>query len=162
MTDNAMTMLEIFEAIETRDAEGFLRRCQPEVTFGWPPSLPYGVGTSGPHGELGKPAPESAGPGWLETWEPLQPTPAERAMDPQVVGVHGDAVVVLWHQRGADTAGRSIDAEVLGMYRLVDGKLARAQMFYFDPAQVADFLSAARPAGPSRPPVQSSDEDTTP
>lgn len=144
MTDNATTMLEIFEAIETRDVDAFSRRCQPDVTFGWPPSLPYGAGTSERDEELGGPAPERARPSWLETWEPLQPTPAERAMDPQLVGVHGDAVVVLWHQRGADTAGRRIDTEVLGMYRLVDGKLARAQMFYFDPAQVADFLSAAR------------------
>ena len=32
MSDNVTTILEIFEAIETRDAEAFARRCQPDVT----------------------------------------------------------------------------------------------------------------------------------
>jgi ketosteroid isomerase-like protein len=144
VSDNSTTMLEIFEAVEIRDAEAFARRCRPDVTFAWPPSLPYGTAASDLQGELDGRGDQSTGPGWSETWEPLQPTPTERAMDPQVVGAHGDDVVILWHQRGADAAGRHIDTEVLGLYRLVDGKLASAQMFYFDAAQVAEFLSAAR------------------
>jgi hypothetical protein len=33
---------------------------------------------------------------------------------------------------------------VLGLYRLQEGKLARAQMFYFDPAGVLSFLTKAK------------------
>jgi hypothetical protein len=33
---------------------------------------------------------------------------------------------------------------VLGLYRLSDGKLARAQMFYFDTVTVVDFLARAK------------------
>ena len=76
-------------------------------------------------------------------WQPLQPTEAERKMDPQVVAAHGDHVVVLWHQRGRSGVGESIDEEVLGLYRFREGKLARAQMFYFDTLPVADFLAKA-------------------
>jgi hypothetical protein len=38
---------------------------------------------------------------------------------------------------------RTIEGEVLGLYRLRDGKLARAQMFYFDTVAVANFLKKA-------------------
>ena len=65
-------------------------------------------------------------------------------MDPQVVAAQGDDVVVLWHQRGRSAAGDSIDEEVLGLYRFSAGKLARAQMFYFDTVPVADFLAKAQ------------------
>jgi len=64
-------------------------------------------------------------------------------MDPQVVAAHGDDVVVLWHQRGRSGDGDSIDEEVLGLYRFREGKLARAQMFYFDTVRVASFLARA-------------------
>jgi hypothetical protein len=39
---------------------------------------------------------------------------------------------------------RLTDGQVLGLYQLRDGKLARAQMFYFDPAGAARFLAEAR------------------
>jgi hypothetical protein len=78
-----------------------------------------------------------------QPWQPLQSTEGERKMDPQVVAAHGDDVVVLWHQRGRSGDGDSIDEEVLGLYRFREGKLARAQMFYFDTVRVASFLARA-------------------
>ncbi len=54
---------------------------------------------------------------WAQTWVPLQPTETERRMDPR---------------------------PVLALYQLRDGKLARAQMFYFDTVGVAGFLAKAR------------------
>jgi len=33
-------------------------------------------------------------PSWSEVWEPLQPTEAERKMDPRVVAANEDDVVV--------------------------------------------------------------------
>lgn len=64
-------------------------------------------------------------------------------MDPRVVAAGEDEVVVLWRQRGVGPAGERFDGEVLGLYRFRDGKLARAQMFYFDTAAVAGFLARA-------------------
>jgi ketosteroid isomerase-like protein len=65
-------------------------------------------------------------------------------MDPQVIAAQGDDVVVLWHQRGRSAAGGSIEEEALGLYRFREGKLARAQMFYFDTVPVANFLAKAQ------------------
>jgi len=64
-------------------------------------------------------------------------------MDPRVVGTGGNEVVVLWRQRGVDPSGERLDEEVLGLYRVVDSKLAFGQMFYFDPVVVERFLSSA-------------------
>jgi ketosteroid isomerase-like protein len=125
---NIEVMLGIFSAIEVRDFQRLLDLCQPEVEFLWPPSLPYGGGERG---------------AWAQTWVPLQPTEAERRMDPRVVAVSGDEVVVLWQQRGVSPAGDRFDGPVLALYRLRDRKLARAQMFYFDTVEVASFLAKA-------------------
>src|SRR5262245_30860288 len=136
--DNADVMLKIFRAIERRDGEAFAALCHPDVALHWPAPLPYG-------GSFRAGAAEGRqGPNWEETWGPLQPTDAERHMDPRVVAADNDEVVVLWRQRGLSPAGERFDGQVLGLYQLRDGKLARAQMFYFDPAGAARFLAQAR------------------
>jgi uncharacterized protein len=136
---NIQVILEIFRALEERDPN---RRTvdereealyQPDVEFHWPPALPYG-GTF--HGK------EAAV--WSATWNPLQPTAAERKMDPHVIGADDNQVVVLYHQRGVSPSGERFDGEVIGLYELRDFKLARAQMFYFDEVALAQFLH--RPA----------------
>jgi ketosteroid isomerase-like protein len=65
-------------------------------------------------------------------------------MDARGVAAHDDDVVVLWRQRGRTKQGDILDEEVLGLYRFIEGKLARAQMFYFDTAPVAKFLERAK------------------
>jgi ketosteroid isomerase-like protein len=40
--ENVELMLQIFSAIERRDAERALELFDPDVEFHWPPSLPYG------------------------------------------------------------------------------------------------------------------------
>jgi ketosteroid isomerase-like protein len=132
--ENVETMREIFRAIESRDLARLLALTDPAAEFHWPPSLPYG-GIS--------PLQPAAGPSWAETWIPLQPTKAEQRMDPRIVAASDDEVVVLWHQRGMSPAGERCDAPVLALYLLRDGKLARAQMFYFDSAELAGFLARA-------------------
>ena len=133
--ENSETILAIFRAIEERDAAKFRALLQPDFEIHWPRSLPYGGTFRGV-----EPQPR----GWAATWQPLQPTEAERRLDPQVVAAHGDDAVVLWHQRGRGDGGESIDEEVLGLYRFREGKLARAQMFYFDTVPVASFLARAQ------------------
>jgi ketosteroid isomerase-like protein len=131
---NIEVMLQIFSAIEQRDAQRVLGLVHPDVEFHWPPSLPYGGTRRGLNPD---------GPTWGKTWDPLQPTASERHLDPRVIAATDEEVVVHWRQKGVTPSGDRIDTPVLGLYLLRDGKLARAQMFYFDPAAVLSFLLKA-------------------
>jgi ketosteroid isomerase-like protein len=135
---NVEVMLEIFRALEERDPN---RRSvdereealyQPDAEFHWPPALPYGGTFRGKDAAV-----------WSATWNPLQPTAAERKMDPRVLGSDDHQVVILYQQRGVSPSGERFDGEVIGLYELHDFKLARAQMFYFDEAALARFLKRA-------------------
>ena len=137
---NVRVMLDLFRAIEERDpnhrnVERELSFYQPDVEFHWPAALPYGGTFRGLAGRRGT--------DWNTTWTPLQPTPAERRMDPQVIGADDRRVVILYHQRGVRPSGERFDGEVIGLYDLRDFKLARAQMFYFDEAACVRFLERA-------------------
>src|SRR6266567_1977866 len=133
--ENSKTILAIFRAIEDRNDTQMPQLFQPDFEIHWPPSLPYGGTFRGLEPRPGD---------WGATWTPLQPTEQERRMDARVVAAHDDDVVVLWHQRGLSPKGERFDGEVLGMYQFREGKLARAQMFYFDTAAVAKFLAKAK------------------
>jgi ketosteroid isomerase-like protein len=135
---NARVMLDVFKAVQRRDAQRFAELVHPEFEIHWPPSLPYG----GSYRDLEVDARQGR-PTWSKTWNPLQPTAAERRMDPRVVATSDQEVVVLWRQRGRNPAGERFDTPVLGLYQLRDGRLTRAQMFYFDTVAVAGFLAAA-------------------
>ena len=139
--ENVQVILQIFAAVEHRDGQAMATLLQPDVEFVWPTPLPY-AGVS----RLS----EAKHPGWGETWIPLQPTEAERKMDPRVIAASNDEVVVLWHQRGKSQTGERFESEVLGLYRFREGKLARAQMFDFDAEGAAQFLARAR-TQPSQP-----------
>jgi ketosteroid isomerase-like protein len=52
-------------------------------------------------------------------------------------------VVVVYRQRGVSPAGERIDTEVIALYKIRDGKLARAQMFHFEETATAAFLGIA-------------------
>jgi uncharacterized protein len=134
MKENVEVVREIFRAIEGRDPMRLQELFHPEVEFHWAPSLPYGRSF---HDQ------PTEGPTWAETWIPLQPTEAEQRMDLRIVCASENEVVGLWHQRGVTPAGERFDGPVLALYRLRDGKLARAQMFYFDSAELAGFLARA-------------------
>jgi ketosteroid isomerase-like protein len=131
---NVEVMLRLFRAVESHDEQSVFNLYQPDVEFCWPPSLPYGGSGRGRGADK---------PSWGETWALLQPTDKERKMDPRVVAASDDEVVVLWHQRGISSSKQQFEDEVLGLYRLRDGKLARAQMFYFDTTAAAKFLDTA-------------------
>ena len=132
---NVEVMLKIFSAIERRDAQRALELFHPDIEFHWPPSLPYGGTSRGL---------KLIRPTWVETWDPLQPTEAERRMDPRVVAANEEEVVILWRQRGVSPDGDRIDTPVLALYQLREGKLARAQMFYFDTAAALSFLAKVK------------------
>ena len=133
ITENIKVMRDIFSAIERRDERQFLALVHPDVEMHWPSSLPYGGTSRGLQQET-----------WSDTWSPLQPTEAERRMEPRVVAASEEEVVVLWRQRGVTPAGDRFDGEVLGLYHVRGGKLTRAQMFYFDTAALVSFLAKVK------------------
>jgi ketosteroid isomerase-like protein len=153
VANNVRVVLEAFRCVERRDDPGLIGLYHPDIEFHWPASLPYG-GTRRIFDSDGNQLPRRAGtPTFDSTWDPLQPTEKERRMDPQVVATSEDDVVVLYQQRGVSPGGERFETPVLGVYRVRDGKLARAQMFYFDTAAVLHFLDASgTPGGDSQAP----------
>jgi ketosteroid isomerase-like protein len=133
--ENTRVVLDAFSALERRDDQRFRELLDPNFEIHWPPSLPYGGISRGL---------DRKSPTWSETWIPLQPTEAERRMDPRVVAANGNEVVVCWRQRGVTPAGDRFDGEVLGLYEVCKGKLTLAQMFYFDTAALVSFLEKAK------------------
>jgi ketosteroid isomerase-like protein len=114
---NVQVILEIFRTLEERDPS---RRAvdereetlyQPDVEFHWPSALLYGGTFRGKDAAV-----------WSATWNPLQPTAAERKMDPQVIGADDRQVVILYHQRGVSPSGERFDGEVIGLYDMRDFK----------------------------------------
>lgn len=137
-----MTMLR---AIEERELDRLPELYDPDLTLHWPPGLPYGGRHAGT-------AALAAAEAFRAVWDPLQPTPALRRMNPQVVGTGPEgrvAVRYLWRGE-APGAGRH-EAETLAEYVLRDGRLARAQMFHFDLLGLLAFLRRAGVGGVAAP-----------
>jgi ketosteroid isomerase-like protein len=126
-SDSVAIVMEAFRAVEQRDEERLLELYHPAVEF----------------------HPDRRRPSWSDVWDPLQPTEAQRRMDPRVVAATEQEVVVLWRQRGVRADGERFEGEVLGLYEVRDGKFARAQMFYFDTVAAQRFLGS--PEGRTSP-----------
>jgi ketosteroid isomerase-like protein len=129
-------VLEAFAAVEARDDERLARISHPDLTFHWPHSLRASSFLR---------ADASAAHSWEEVWDRFQPSADERRMSPRVVAASDREVAVIWHQRGVNAAGERLDCEVFGLYEVRDGRLARAQMFYFDSVIVQRFLKSTPP-----------------
>jgi ketosteroid isomerase-like protein len=140
MSTNVDVVLDTFRAVEQRDEQALFALYHPDVELWDAPSLPYG-GTRSGLDDIREALDSDPERTWLGTWGPLQPTEAERRMDPRVVATNDSEVVVLYRQRALDPDGNRFDAPVLGMYEVRDGKFARAQMFHFDTVAVVEFLA---------------------
>ena len=139
MDPNEVVVLTSFEAVEERDTQKLFATFRDDVEFHEAPSLPYGGVSRGKTAMWARlqTAPETT---WLGTWGPLQPTGAERRMDPRVVATGGREVTIAYTQRGLNVNGERFDSPVVGLYTVVAGKLARAQMFHYDTAAILAFL----------------------
>jgi len=140
---NAQVVLDVIQAVQDRDAETLDRLYHDNLEFHEAQSLPYGGVLKGKNvlREQLESEPEKT---WLGTWDPLQPTEAERRFDPRVVAVNGDEVVVKYTTRGVSPSGERFESEVLALYEVRDGKFARAQMFHYDTAALNAFFDRAR------------------
>ena len=139
MKSNAEVVLAAFRAVEERDVQALFDLYHEDIEFHEAPSLPYASTARGKQGireELER-APERT---WLGTWGPLQPTEAERRMDPRVVATDGNEVVVQYTTRARAPDGERFESLVLGLYEVRDGKFALAQMFHYDTAAILAFL----------------------
>jgi ketosteroid isomerase-like protein len=134
---NAAVVLDLLDAVETRDVARLAALYHPEIEFHWPPGLPYGGVHRG--AEVARMNEQFA-----SIWLPLQPTAAERSMDGEIIAAEGEHVVAKHTWKGCDWAGRWFCTETLAHYQLRDGKLLRAQMYHFDLKGLLDFLAAAR------------------
>lgn len=142
MASPAEVVLAVFRAVEQRDREGLFALYHDDVEFHEAPSLPYGGRLRGKAvlWEQLQTTPEKT---WLGTWGPVQPTDAERRMDPRVVATSGEEVTVLYTQRALSPDGERFESPVIGLYEVRDGKFARAQMFHYDTAGILAFLDRA-------------------
>jgi uncharacterized protein len=143
MPSNEEIVLAVFRAIEERDREALLDLYHDDVELHDAPSLPYGYeGVSGKQAmrEQLERTPDKS---WLGIWGPLQPTEAERRMDPRVVATNSDEVVIEYTARAVASNGERFESPVLGLYEVRDGKFARAQMFHYDTAAIVAFLERA-------------------
>ena len=142
MQSNAEVALAVVHAVEERDPEALFDLYHDDVELHDALSLPYAYTARGKE-QMRKQletAPETT---WLGTWGPLQPTEAQRRMDPRVVATDGDEVVVQYTTRALAPDGERFESPVLGRYEVRDGKLARAQMFHYDTAAIVAFLERA-------------------
>lgn len=136
MSVNEEIALATIRAVETRDLETLHTLYHPDVTFHWQPGLPYSGDFSG------------AGMAEMTAifsglWGPLQPDDATRRMDPRVVASNDDLVVIeyMWRARRPD--GTRFETETLAKYRIADGRLIEARMFYYDLTGLIEFIGAS-------------------
>ena len=153
MQSNEEVVLGVIRAVEERDADALFELYHEDVELHDAPSLPYHDTVRGKAGmrEQLEAALETT---WLGTWGPLQPTEAERRMDPRVVASAGDEVVVQYTTRALAPNGERFESAVLGLYEVRDGRFARAQMFHYDTAGILAFLERAAQAEQGETPAQ--------
>jgi len=142
MQSNEEVVLAVIRAVEERDADALFELYHDDVELHDAPSLPYAHTARGKTAmrEQLETAPQET---WVGTWGPLQPTEAERRMDPRVLGSAGDEVTVLYTTRALAPNGERFESQALGLYEVRDGKFAGAQMFHYDTAAILAFLERA-------------------
>lgn len=135
---NVKVVQSLFRGVEERDLEAYLSAWDREIVVVCEPdSLPYGGKFRGSEGVRRHAA------AWLRTWSPLQPGD-ERKLGAAFVGA-GDDVVVRWRLRARAPDGeRTLDMPMVSLYKVCDGKVKLAQMFYSDTAEMLRFLKGAR------------------
>ncbi len=135
--ENVELIRSLFGGVEERDLRTYLAAWHPEVVIREPGSLPYGGEYRGLEGVRRHAA------GFMQTWEALQPGD-ERKLNAIFIDA-GDHVIARWRLKARVPDGEgTLDMPMVGAYKLRDGKLVEAQMFYWDTAAVLRFLESTR------------------
>jgi ketosteroid isomerase-like protein len=137
---NLDVVSRLFRAIEQRDGQVALAAWDDEAVISEPGFLPYGGEYRGREGVARHAA------RWLNTWDRLQ-GPDERPLRAVFLDAD-DHVVAVWRLRARREDGTALAARVVGVYRVADGKIVAAQMFYSDRAAIVSFLRAGDDARP--------------
>ncbi len=137
MTDNQEIALRAIRCVEQRDLEGLREIYHPDVTFHWQPGLPYS-------GDFSGPGIASMSETFARIWTPLQPDDATRRMDARVLAAKDDLVIVEYTWRARRPDGAIFETETVAEYRIKDGRLFDARMFYFDLCGLIGFIDDDR------------------
>jgi ketosteroid isomerase-like protein len=121
-------MRRLFQAIAERDLEPAIESSHPDVVIAEPRSLPYGGDHRGTDGV------RQHAIGWFTAFGPEFELAAPRFVEDD------GHVVVTWRLRAPARNGESLDMPMVGVYRVQDGLLRSARMFYADTAEVLRFL----------------------
>jgi uncharacterized protein len=127
------TVRQVFDAVRARDLQQLLAAYHPDIIIRDAPSLPYGGVYRGHEGAADHAA------GFMATWDPLQS--AEQRSPKEELYEAGEYVVAHWRLRATGAHGGQIDAPVIDLFTIRDGKVADLQMFHFDTAALTRFLA---------------------
>ena len=146
MSDDVAAVRRLFAAVEDRDLDRVLDCYSDDVVITEAAVLPYGGAWRGRHGAA------AHAEGFMRAWGNLQ-GPEEARLDARFWGDGAGTVCAVFRHRACDRAsGERFDAAEVGIYRILDDRVASSQMFHADSAAVADFLSTATAA--DNPPAQ--------
>ena len=138
---NTNVIVQLLIAIEERDAKKVLALFHPDIEFHWPPGLPYS-------GMFRGREVDAMNKLFSTIWTPLQPTEEARRLDFRILCSSEDGtVIVKYIWKGIDSRGRRFETATLADYRVREGLLVRAQMYYFDLPGMIAFLGGAEPGG---------------
>ena len=111
-------MPELFEAYRSGDLDWVLAHTHPEIEIVQPPEFPDGRTYRGPEGLV------DALLDWPNEWEDFEVEPT------RIFALDDDLVVVEAVHRGrSKQMGIDIEAEIVWLYRLEDGRTRRWEMF---------------------------------
>lgn len=134
---NSHVVSRLLSAIEERNMKQVLASFHPDIEFQWPPGLPYSGTFNGREVDAMN---ELFG----AIWVPLQPSEETRRMDFRILCTNEDGtVIVKYTWKGIDSRGRRFETPTLADYRVREGLLIYAQMYYFDLPGMIAFLDEA-------------------
>jgi ketosteroid isomerase-like protein len=122
-----------FDAVRARDLEQLLATYHPDIVIREAPSLPYGGVYRGYDGAAAHAA------GFMQTWDQLQ-SAEQRSPDERLLDA-GEHVVACWRLRATGAHGEQLEAPVISLFTMRDGKVAELQMFHFDTEATNRFLA---------------------
>jgi uncharacterized protein len=136
MSANIDVVRRLFRAVEKRDLATVLDSYHEDIEINESGSLPYG-GVYHGHDGVRRHAEQ-----FMNAWGEYQGED-EVKLDATFTETDDGRVVALFRHRAFDPErGERLDTPEIGVYEVREGKVARSQMFHFDPLPLDGFLNA--------------------